>query len=197
MIRVKYPIVVEGKYDKMKLSSLVEATIITANGFGVFHDREKLELIRRLATVDKVILLTDSDRAGFRIRGYLAGAIPADRLVQLYIPEIYGKERRKAAPSAEGTVGVEGVPSDILLKTFADAGVLAGAEFPLPAPITKQQLYALGLSGGQDSAALRRRLQCRLKLPSKLSANGLCTVLPRLVTFDELCRLTDELRQQP
>lgn len=195
--RVKYPVIVEGRYDKAKLSSILDAQIIATDGFGIYRDPEKLAYLRRLAGQGKVILLTDSDRAGFRIRGYLAGAIPADRLVQLYIPEISGKERRKEKPSAEGTLGVEGIPSDLLIQVFRTAGVLTEEDEPIPAPVTTAQLFALGLTGGPNSASLRRRLQQRLGLPQKLSSGALGAVLPRFVTLPQLEALVRELSHTP
>ena len=187
MIRLKYPVIVEGKYDKMKLRGLVEGEIITTEGFRIFRDRDKLTLIRRLAEAGKVVLLTDSDRAGFRIRGYLSGAIPPERIIQVYIPEILGKERRKAVPSAQGTLGVEGMPEEILRRALEQAGALEeGNPPPWGDPITKQDLFALGLSGGPDSSTLRRQVQRELGLPGALSANALCGVLSRVVTREEL-----------
>ena len=187
MIRLKYPVIVEGKYDKMKLRGLVEGEIITTEGFRIFRDRDKLTLIRRLAEAGKVVLLTDSDRAGFRIRGYLSGAIPPERIIQVYIPEILGKERRKAVPSAQGTLGVEGMPEEVLRRALEQAGALEeGNPPPWGDPITKQDLFALGLSGGPDSSTLRRQVQRELGLPGALSANALCGVLSRVVTREEL-----------
>lgn len=193
MLKVRYPIIVEGKYDKIKLASLVEGDIITTDGFGIFKDKEKLAFIRLLAEKSPIILLTDSDRAGFRIRGYLAGAVPAQQLIHLYIPEIMGKEQRKETPSAEGTLGVEGIPADILRRAFAQAGVLDEDEINAPPPITKAQLYALGLCGGDGSAQRRRQVQRQLGLPAKLSANALCTILPRITDMATLKQLIDNL----
>lgn len=192
-LRIKYPVIVEGRYDKIKLSSIIEGEIITTEGFGVFRDKDKLELIRRLALQDKVILLTDSDRAGFRIRSYLSGAIDSSHLVQIYIPERQGKERRKEQPSAEGTVGVEGIDADELRRLFAEAGALEDSAEPTASAITRQLLYELGLSGQESSAILRRRLLERLGLPTKLSTSALCGVLSRLTTPEELTRIVQEL----
>lgn len=197
MLRVKYPVIVEGRYDKIKLSSILEADIITTDGFSIFNDSDKLSLIRKLAAQDKVILLTDSDRAGFRIRSYLSGAIAADRLVQIFIPELPGKEKRKQKPSAEGTVGVEGTPAELLRTLFAQAGVLRDGDEPPQTAITRQQLYELGLNGGANSAALRRRVARALGLPQKLSTSALCTVLPRLTTYDRLAELVAQLTDKP
>lgn len=195
-LRVKWPVIVEGRYDKAKLSSFLEGEIIETGGFRVFSDKKRLGLIRRLAEGGGVVILTDSDRAGFRIRGYLAGAIPPERVIHVYIPQILGKERRKARPSAEGTLGVEGMEVSLLREALARAGALAGEEPPPRDPVTKGDLYALGLSGGEGSAELRRALLRRLDLPAGLGANALPGVLSRLMTREELERLTAELKKQ-
>ena len=196
MLQVRYPIIVEGKYDKIRLKEIIRGDILVTGGFQIFKNREQLANIRRLAQEGPVILLTDSDRAGFRIRGYLAGAIPPDRIIQIYIPEIAGKERRKAAPSAAGTLGVEGMPEEVLRRAFEQAGVLADSSCP-PAPaFTKTDLYRLGLSGAPDSAQLRRRVQRALGLPGALSANALCGILSRVTTLPELEQLIDRLRRE-
>lgn len=196
-LRVKWPVIVEGRYDKAKLSSFLEGEIIETGGFRVFSDKKRLSLIRRLAERDGVVILTDSDRAGFRIRGYLAGAIPPERVIHVYIPQILGKERRKSRPSAEGTLGVEGMDLCVLKAALAQAGALAGEEdIPPRAPITKGDLYALGFSGGEGSAALRRALRERLGLPQGIGSNALPGVLTRLVTLEELKRLAAELKAE-
>ena len=123
MIRLKQTVIVEGRYDKARLSSLIDANILTTDGFDIFRDKRKLHTIRMLAEKDGIILLTDSDAAGFRIRGYLSGAVPPERITHVYIPDLFGKERRKAQPSAEGKLGVEGVPTKLLLEAFARAGI--------------------------------------------------------------------------
>ena len=122
MIRLKQTVIVEGRYDKARLSSLIDANILTTDGFDIFRDKRKLHTIRMLAEKDGIILLTDSDAAGFRIRGYLSGAVPPERITHVYIPDLFGKERRKNRPSAEGKLGVEGVPTKLLLEAFARAG---------------------------------------------------------------------------
>lgn len=191
--RLKYPLIVEGKYDKATLSNLVEGDIFLTGGFRIYKDKEILALLRRLAEQGPVAILTDSDRAGFAIRGHLAGALPPERLIQVYTPEIYGKERRKAAPSAEGKLGVEGMPPETLLNILEQAGLLEGSDTPCPAVITKADLYRLGLSGGAGSAEKRRALCRRLDLPQGLSANALPGVLSRLLTPEELEALAAEL----
>ena len=188
--RLKYPLIVEGKYDKATLSNLVEGEILLTDGFHIYKNKEMLSLLRQLAQNGPVAVLTDSDRAGFSIRGHLAGAIPPERLIQVYIPEIYGKERRKTAPSAEGKLGVEGMKPAVLLEalrragaTFEDGETAAGSRGD---PITKADLYRLGLSGGPGSAEKRRALCRKLNLPQGLSANALPGVLARLVSPEEL-----------
>ena len=195
-LRVKYPIIVEGRYDKARLASLIEGDILQTDGFQVFSDKKKLALIRRLAAEEMVVILTDSDRAGFRIRGYLAGAIPPEQVLHVYIPQVQGKERRKRRPSAEGTLGVEGMETEVLREALAKAGALAGEEVPPRQPITKGMLYALGFSGGERSAVLRRALLKRLELPEGIGANALPGVLTRLVSPAQLEELAKELRQE-
>ena len=175
MRRVREVIVVEGRYDKNALKQAVEATVVETGGFGVFKDGEKLALLRRLAEERGLILLTDSDGAGFVIRNFLKGAIPPDRLKQAYIPDIRGKERRKAAPGKEGKLGVEGMSPAVLLRALERAGATFedGPAAGDRAPITKGDFYALGLTGGRDSAARRAALLKALELPERMTANAL------------------------
>lgn len=189
MIHIAQAIVVEGKYDKIKLSSILDAVILVTNGFRIFRDPEKMALIQYYARTTGVIVLTDSDRAGFQIRNYLKGAVRDGKLYHVYIPDIYGKEHRKEKPSAEGKLGVEGIRKDVLLEAFAKAGVLTD-EVPEKAdPITRYDLYELGLSGGADSKARRKALQKRLGLPDLLSAASLLEVLSTMMTRQELQQL--------
>ena len=189
MIHIAQAIVVEGKYDKIKLSSILDAVILVTIGFRIFRDPEKMALIQYYARTTGVIVLTDSDRAGFQIRNYLKGAVRDGKLYHVYIPDIYGKEHRKEKPSAEGKLGVEGIRKDVLLEAFAKAGVLTD-EVPEKAdPITRYDLYELGLSGGADSKARRKALQKRLGLPDLLSAASLLEVLNTMMTRQELQQL--------
>ncbi len=193
MYKVSQAIVVEGKYDKIKLSSLVDATIIPTDGFGIFRDRQLLGLLRMLAAKKGLVVLTDSDAAGFKIRGYISSAIPKEQIIHAYIPDICGKEKRKAAPGREGKLGVEGVPAECVVEALRRAGVLRDdGDTPRRAEITKAELCELGLSGGRESAARRRRLCERLSLPQRLSSNALLTVLNAIVTPDELRELAEE-----
>lgn len=195
MRRVREVIVVEGRYDKNALRQTVEATVVETGGFGVFNDRERLALLRRLAAERGLILLTDSDGAGFVIRNFLKGAIPKDQLKQAYIPDIYGKERRKAAPGKEGKLGVEGMSPQVLLAALERAG--ATFEDGPPAgergtPITKADLYALGLTGGQDSQARRQALLKKLGLPEHMTANAMLEALNILYTRAEFLAAMEE-----
>ena len=166
--------------------------MVTLNGFSVFNDREKLALLRRLAAARGLVILTDSDGAGFQIRNYLRGALPKEQVKQAYIPDIYGKERRKRAPGKEGKLGVEGMRPDVLLEALRKAGATfeedAGPAENKTA-ITKADLVLLGLSGGQDSAAKRQALLKKLDLPEHLTANGLLEALNLLYSPEELSEL--------
>lgn len=187
--RIKEVIVVEGRYDKNALSQVVDATILSTGGFSVFNDREKLAFLRRMAEKQGLIILTDSDGAGFVIRNYLKGALPKDQVKQAYIPDVYGKERRKRTAGKEGKLGVEGMPPEVLLEalrrggaTFLDQIAPSGRDLPL----TKADLFALGLTGGENSAARRQALLQRLELPEHLTPNGLLEALNLLYSREEL-----------
>ena len=176
MIKIDEAVIVEGKYDKIKLSSVIDAVIIVTNGFSIFKDSEKLELIRYYAEKTGIIILTDSDSAGRKIRGYIKGAVGSGRVTNVYIPDIFGKEKRKTKPSAEGKLGVEGVDVKTILSAFEKAGVTA-SQNEKRSDITKYTLYELGLSGGKNSSELRERLQVSLGLPRLLSSSALVEVL--------------------
>ena len=190
MKKVKEVIVVEGRYDKNTISQVVDAAVVTLGGFAVFNDREKLAFLRRLAEQRGLIVLTDSDGAGFVIRNYLKGALPRDRVKQAYIPDVYGKERRKRAPGKEGKLGVEGMRPEVLEAALRRAGATfldeAGGETARRTPITKADLFALGLSGGPGAAERRRALLKALALPERLSPNAMLEVLNALYTREKL-----------
>lgn len=197
MIKLKQAIVVEGRYDKAKLASIFDTTIIQTDGFAIFRNPEKLELIRRLARQEGIIILTDSDKAGFKIRNYIGGAVQEAQIIHIYIPDIPGKERRKPHPSAEGKLGVEGVEDQLLIEAFRKAGVLDGQPPQPPArPITKLDLFEDGFTGGPQSRQLRAMLLQRLKLPEHLSTNALVSVLGRLLTYEQYRALADELKAE-
>lgn len=197
MMHVNEVLVVEGRYDKNTLSQLVDATIVATDGFGIFSNREKLALLRRLADERGIVILTDSDGAGFVIRNFLKGAIDSQKVRHAYIPDVRGKERRKARPGKEGKLGVEGMKPEVLLCALARAGVsVSETKAPEEALLTKANLYALGLSGGAESAARRALLLRKLALPERLSPNALLDVLNALYgreRFLELLRNDAEL----
>ncbi len=184
MFRIREAIVVEGRYDKNTLSQVVDTVILETAGFGVFKNQELVALLRRLAEERGLIVLTDSDGAGFLIRSRLKSALPQDRVKHAYIPDVYGKERRKRAPGKEGKLGVEGMTPAVLVEVLRRAGATfleeeAGGRGP-KGGITKADLYALGLSGGPDAARRRQALLKHLKLPEHMSANALLPVLNAL-----------------
>lgn len=196
MIKVKEVIVCEGRYDKDTLSQVFDAVIIETGGFGVFNDREKLALLRRLAEARGLVILTDSDGAGFQIRGYLKGAIDPKLVKHAYIPDIPGRERRKKTASKAGTLGVEGMRPEVLVEALRRAGAtLEGAESSggEAEELSAADMYALGLSGRPGSAALRAALLAELGLPGKLQGASLCGVLSALYTREELERALSAL----
>lgn len=187
MHSVREVIVVEGRYDKNALSQVVDAVIIETSGFGIFNDAEKRKLLQTMAEARGLIVLTDSDGAGFVIRNYIKGYVDPKLVKHAYIPDIYGKERRKSAPSREGKLGVEGMKPQVLL----DALIRAGATFDdeenkKTAPrISKADMYARGLSGREGSAEKRARLIKQLGLPERLTADGLLDVLNATMSREE------------
>ena len=198
MLRIREAIVVEGRYDKNTLSQLVDTVIIETSGFGIFKDKERLALLRRLAEKRGLIVLTDPDGAGFVIRGHLRGSLPPDRVKHAYVPDIYGKERRKRQGGKEGKLGVEGMRPEVLEAALRRAGATFLDEEGERAaqagrPITKADFVALGLSGGPGAADRRRALLQRLELPEHLSPNAMLEVLNALFTREEL----DGLLQGP
>lgn len=174
MVTIREAILVEGRYDKIKLSSLVDAVIVETNGFSIYKDAQKRAFIKKLAAERGVVILTDSDNAGRQIRSYVAAWLPAEQVRHAYIPDLYGKEKRKAAPSKEGKLGVEGVPAEVLLQALRDAGVSEADAAEAQGPqCTAADFVVLGLSGGPNSSALRRDLLRALGLPENLSTKML------------------------
>ena len=187
MVKIKEAILVEGRYDKNTLSQIVDAPILETSGFGIFKDKKQMALLRRIAESRGLIVFTDSDGAGFVIRNHIKSAIPGKFLKHAYIPDILGKEKRKAAPGREGKLGVEGMSREILLEALRRAGATIEGEREIPShPITKQDLMALGLSGGPDASTKRLRLLKKLNLPEHMSSNAMLQALNLLYSVEEL-----------
>ena len=195
MRKIKEAIVVEGRYDKNALSQVVDAVILETAGFGVFQNDELLALLRRLADKQGLIVLTDPDGAGFVIRNYLKGALPPDKVKHAYVPDVMGKERRKRTGGKEGKLGVEGMRPEVLLAALERAGATfedGAAAAPRGEPLTKADLFALGLTGRPDSGARRGELLKKLDLPAHLSTNALLTVLNALYSAEDVAELVGE-----
>lgn len=193
MLRIREAIVVEGRYDKNTLSQMVDTVIVETSGFGIFKDKERLALLRRLAEKRGLIVLTDPDGAGFVIRSHLKGSIPPEQVKHAYVPDVYGKERRKRRGGKEGKLGVEGMPPQVLEQALRQAGATflddpGEGEHPRR-QITKGDLFAAGLSGTPDSAARRKELLERLDLPEHLTANALLEALNVFYGYDALAEL--------
>ena len=193
MIKLDRPVIVEGKYDVIKLSNIIDTLIIKTDGFGIFKDKEKQKLLLRLAGEKGIIVLTDSDGAGFVIRNFISSIIPPDRITHVYIPDIFGKEKRKTALSAEGKLGVEGVEEKVLLEAFEKAGVTASLSNEKRRLITNLDLFEHGLSGRENSAQKRRILLKKLALPERLSTSSLIKILNTFVTYEEFEKTVKEL----
>ena len=188
-ISIPYPVIVEGKYDKIKLDSILDTTVLATDGFGVFKSDEKKALFRALAAQDKVIVLTDPDGAGLSIRAFLSQILPADRIINLYVPERQGKERRKAAASKQGLLGVEGIDANTLRTIFEP---LCGT-LPPKERITKADLYSDGLSGTVGSAEKRKEFCSRAGLPQNISANALVDIINLLYGRERYKELITQL----
>ena len=194
MVKISEAIVVEGRYDKNTLSQILDAPILETSGFGIFKDKKQMALLRQVAEKRGLIVFTDSDGAGFVIRNHIKSAIPGKYLKHAYIPDIMGKERRKAAPGKEGKLGVEGMSREIILDALRKAGAtIEGEHTTATNRITKQDMMALGLSGGADSSRKRAALLKKLDLPEHMSANALLQALNLLYSLEELEAIMTEL----
>lgn len=193
MLHIEQAVIVEGKYDKIKLSSILDAVIITTNGFSVMKNKEKLEIIRFYAQNKGIIILTDSDSAGFKIRNYLKSAIKNGKIINVYVPDIFGKEKRKAAPSKEGKLGVEGIDKEIILDAFKKAGVISYDKDADNDPITRIDLYECGLSGGENSSEKRKVLLQQLGMPQLLTTTGMLEILNTMMSRSEFYDFIDKL----
>ena len=194
MVRIREAILVEGRYDKNTLSQIVDAAIFETSGFGIFKNREQMALLRRVAEKQGLIVFTDPDGAGFVIRNHIKSAIPGKYLKHAYIPDIPGKERRKAAPGKEGKLGVEGMPPEIILKALRDCGAtMDGEEKVHREPVTKQDFVDMGLSGGPGSSEKRKALLKKLNLPEHMSSNAMLQAVNLLYTREEFAELAGQI----
>ncbi len=194
MIKLDRPVIVEGKYDIIKLSNIIDTLIIKTDGFGIFKDKEKQRLLRRLAGEKGIIVMTDSDSAGFLIRKFISSSVPADKITHVYIPDLYGKEKRKTEMSKEGKLGVEGTPEEIILEALEKAGVTCEkTEDSHRRLITNTDLYEWGLSGRENSKEKRVRLLKSLALPERMSTSSLIKILNTFVSYDEFTQKVKEL----
>ncbi len=191
-IKLIYPIIVEGKYDKIKIESIFETPVITTEGFGIFKNVEKRALIKKLCDKSPVIVLTDSDRAGKVIRSHLSSLVPPDRAIQVYVPQLEGKERRKDAPSADGYLGVEGLNREILIRVLSPYAGEPGQTGFSYREITTREMYELGLTGHSDSALKRDRLCKQIGLPEHMTAKAFRKALGLLMGPDELRKMLQE-----
>lgn len=192
MLKIKEAVIVEGRYDKLKLSNLLDTLIIETNGFAIYKDKEKLKFIRRLAKERGIVILTDSDHSGFQIRNYVAAGIPKDKIKHIYIPDISGKEKRKAQPSKEGKLGVEGMNDKLLLKLFDNAGI-DSKSVNVTNPVTNFDLFDLGLSGTPNAKQNKKMLLKKLDLPEFLSTNSLLSYINSSMSRDEFVSICNAL----
>lgn len=186
MLKTNKIIVVEGKYDKIKLSSMIDAVIIETQGFGIFRDKQKQALLRRLAKAKGLVILTDSDSAGFMIRNFVSSFVPKSEIINAYIPDLYGKEKRKEASSKEGKLGVEGMPIEVLKQSLERAGVACEeSENCQRRFVCKNDFYLDGLTGSKNSKEKRARLLAYLGLPERLSTNALIEIINSFLTYED------------
>ncbi len=191
-LKIPQAVIVEGKYDKIKLSDIIDAFIIETNGFGIFQDKERMSFIKKLAEERGLVLLTDSDGAGFMIRHYISSGIPKDRITNVYIPDVYGKEKRKKSPSKEGKLGVEGMSRKTLLKAFENAKICVETS-ENENPVTNFDLYEQGISGTPDAKQKRKALLKALDLPEFLSTNSLLSCINNTMTREEFLKICKKI----
>lgn len=191
-IKLSEAVIVEGKYDKIKLSNILDAFIIETNGFAVFKDKTKLSFIKKLARERGIIILTDSDHAGFMIRNYISSGVPKEQIKNVYIPDIFGKEKRKNAPSKEGKLGVEGMTKEVIVEALSKAGITSSKSV-CSDPVTTVDFYDLGLTGGAGSKAKRKALCKALDLPEFLSTSSLISCINNFMTKEEFYSVCQNL----
>ncbi len=192
MIKIDKVIIVEGRYDKIKLSSMIDGIIIETEGFGIFKDKDKQKLIRKLAETKGIVILTDSDSAGFVIRNFITSIVPKEYITNVYIPDIYGKEKRKDSPSKEGKLGVEGISAEILKEAFKKAGIgVSQSETNERKKITLNDFFDDGLTGDTQSKRKRTDLLKKLDLPERMSTKAMLDILNTFITYDEYKKLVE------
>lgn len=191
-IKLTEAVIVEGKYDKIKLSNILDAFIIETNGFAVFKDKTKLSFIKKLAKERGIIILTDSDHAGFMIRNYIFSGVPKEQIKNVYIPDIFGKEKRKNTPSKEGKLGVEGMTKEVIVEALSKAGITSSKSV-CSDPVTTVDFYDLGLTGGAGSKAKRKALCKALDLPEFLSTSSLISCINNFMTKEEFYSVCQNL----
>ncbi len=192
-IKIHEAVIVEGRYDKIKLSNIIDAFILETDGFSIFKDKKKLTFIKKLALERGIVVLTDSDHAGFMIRNHIAGAVPKQQIKNVYIPDVFGKEKRKAAPSKEGKIGVEGMSTEVILNAFEKAGVTA-SKVTCDNPVTTADFFELGLTGGADSKKKRKELCAELDLPEFLSVSSLISCINNMMSKEEFAEKVKAMR---
>lgn len=191
-IKISQAVIVEGRYDKLKLSNIIDAFIIETNGFGIFKDKKKLSFIKRIANERGIIVLTDSDHAGFMIRNYISSGVPKDKIINVYIPDIKGKEKRKDKPSKEGKLGVEGMSAQILLQALKRADV-AYSKSVNENPVTNYDLFSLSLSGTPNAKQNKKKLLQKMNLPEYLSTNSLLTYVNSQMSRESFLEISQNL----
>lgn len=191
-IKLTEAVIVEGKYDKIKLSNILDAFIIETNGFAVFKDKTKLSFIKKLAKERGIIILTDSDHAGFMIRNYISSGVPKEQIKNVYIPDVFGKEKRKNAPSKEGKLGVEGMTKEVIVEALSKAGITSSKSVCSDL-VTTVDFYDLGLTGGAGSKAKRKALCKALDLPEFLSTSSLISCINNFMTKEEFYSVCQNL----
>ena len=195
--KIRETIIVEGNYDNIRLSPLFDACIIELGGFQIYNNKDRLALIRKIAEKTGIIILTDSDSSGFKLRHYITSAVPKAQITNVFIPNVSGKEKRKAKPGKENLIGVEGMTTEVLLDAFRKAGIdPETGTSERKEPFTKAFLYELGLSGGTGSSELRRKVCEHYSLPKMLSANSLAEILPIITTEADFISALEEIKKQ-
>lgn len=194
VIKIKEAVIVEGKYDKIKLSGILDTVIVETDGFAVFKDKEKQQLIRFLAEKRGIVIMTDSDSAGFKIRSFIKGIIKNDNIKNVYIPDIYGKEKRKTEMSKEGKIGVEGMETQIIVSALEKAGVLYDENNKMQGrEITHTDFFEDGISGGENSSEIRKTFAKQLGLPERISSSALLKIINSYMTYEEYKEVVNNL----